>query len=202
MEFRTFLLIAATIFIVFLFMLGCTNDASHPKLSTLRRFFFNRVPSGIKWLLGPRIWGFFNWMKDYLFFSNNPLTAIFYCVLFPGAYMLYLTTVIIPFFEEIGWVNIVLGHIVILSAVASYLLTFLTGPGVVSRFNVEAQSLKYEKYFDEDLFPRGKACKTCRIPKFADQTPSLETLLSLRDLRAEGRPSLHLDQGLRGGEKL
>ena len=165
MELRFVFLISITIIGCFLFLLSCATESSHPFVLKLRNLIFQSMPSNLNRLLGPKVSHFFSMFKVYLFYSNNPLTAIFYCTLIPCCYYLYFTRIISPFASELGPINIVLGHIVLLLAVLSYILTMITDPGTITKQNVEKIVGKYDKFSNPHLFPVAKICSACQLPK-------------------------------------
>lgn len=165
MELRFVFLISITIIGCFLFLLSCATESSHPSVLKLKNLVFQSMPSSLNRFLGPKISHFFSMFRVYLCYSNNPLTAIFYCTLIPSCYYLYFTRIISPFADELGPINIILGHIVLSLAVLSYILTMVTDPGTITKQNVEESVRKYDKFSNPHLFPAEKICSACQLPK-------------------------------------
>lgn len=100
----------------------------------------------------------------YLINTNNPLTQIFYILLFPGCYTLFVFYLMIPNHGLYSIYDHLFGHPIVMFAFWSYYKTCVVNPGILTKSNFKYYKEKYKKYAEGSLF-RNEVCSTCNIPK-------------------------------------
>ena len=126
--------------------------------------FFERVGRLVRRLMGDRVMKGLGWLKHYVFKTNNPLTQIFYILLFPGLYVMFIFGLLIPYSNIYGFWHHFFGHGIVWGGFYTYYMACATDPGVITPENVKGYKAKYKKYEEGGLF-RTENCATCKTPK-------------------------------------
>lgn len=144
----SFLLILFTICCV----LNCLGSKGKNKYSITHLLLYTIPDTIIKIgnkLIGTRFGKKFHDILFYLFKTNNPLIMIFYLLISPGCYALFIGTIMIPYYHLISTWLLIIGNLNVVIGFYLYYLTCMTDPGTITFMNHKLYLKKYEDYMDE-----------------------------------------------------
>lgn len=72
---------------------------------------------------------------DYLFKQNNPVIMILYLFISPGCYLLFVFTVMVPYYAHLDHLLVWLGNFSVWVGVWLYYKTCVTDPGTITEEN-------------------------------------------------------------------
>lgn len=125
---------------------------------------FSKLGSIIASIIGPKPMQWFRKFKHYLINTNNPLTQIFYILLFPGAYTMFIFCLLIPYHVVYSIWDHLVGHSLVMFGFYMYYKTCVTNPGFITSSNAKFYVKKHIEYQEGSLF-RKENCSTCCVPK-------------------------------------
>ena len=149
-------------------VLYCIKPSPDSLYSKIRKAilydFFSKIGAVFGSIIGPKPLKWFRKFKHYLVNTNNPITQIFYILLFPGLYTLFIFKLLIPNFNIYPLFEHILGHSIVFFSFFMYYKTCSVDPGTVTKRNVKYYMQKHVKFQDGSLF-RKENCATCTTPK-------------------------------------
>lgn len=126
--------------------------------------FFEKIGSFLRMIFGNKLFKNLSWLKHYIINTNNPLTQIFYILLFPGIYVMFIFGLLIPYRNIYNFYHHFFGHGIVWLSFYIYYLTCTIDPGIITPENEKHYTKKYIKYHDGGLF-RKENCATCKTYK-------------------------------------
>lgn len=159
------LLIAGSI----LYVLYCMKPVGDGSMARFRTFMIYTLPNLLSKMgdriFGPRFSRSANSLKNYIFFSNNPIVMIFYMFVGPGSYLLYIYEIMIGYYGHYNPFHLITGNAMALYAFFMFYKTYATNPGVITLSNNKYYLEKYKTYEDGYIFKSNQICSTCKIIK-------------------------------------
>ena len=154
--------------VALLYLMYCLNPNIYKKRSFF--YYFTRIlPKQLK-QMGNRLFGNqfevkMNDLYEYIFNTNNSLIVIFYFVVSPGCYFLFVYEIMIPYFRHINKFILFMGNHNVWFGFWLYYKASTTDPGIITEENNHIYLKKYESYYDEGIYLRDQKCRTCQIVK-------------------------------------
>lgn len=166
--FNILLLYSCLIIASLFYLIYCISPHNQTRGKILG-FVFESIPKSLmkvgNFFFGRRFQQTISAIKDYLFFSNNSLIMIFYLCIAPGSYFLYVFVIMIPYYEIINKVNLILGNLIVWIGFYFYYKTCATDPGTITPENHFHYFRKYEKFIDDKIYYDNYFCRTCDFKK-------------------------------------
>lgn len=157
-----------TILSSLLCLLYCIKPKKNTSYAKIRKIIlydsFAKIGNIISSTIGPKPIQLIRSFKHYVVNTNNPITQIFYILLFPGAYTGFIFCLLIPYNHIYSIWDHIIGHSSVLISFFLYYKTCTVDPGIITKSNAYKYKKKYAAYAEGGLF-RSENCATCVTPK-------------------------------------
>lgn len=151
------------------YVLYCLKPVNNGPLADFRTFMLKTLPNTISRagdrVFGPRFTTSIVALNNYVFFTNNPIIMIFYVLVGPGSYLLYMHEIMIGYYGYFDPFHLLTGNTLAMFAFFMYYKTYATKPGRITVENEKAYSEKYKTHEDGYIFRSGEICTTCKVLK-------------------------------------
>lgn len=169
MLFNSLLFYYGMVLAALFYLLYCVNPNGTGILTKIRNFLLNdslnRLSRFCDKIFGPNFSKRATAVKDYIFFTNNSIVMIFYLVIGPGSYCLYIHQIMIKYYGFYNPIHLITGNAVGAWAFYMYYKAVVTDPGTITMDNHKDYVEKYKDYVDGFIFERKKLCTTCKTLK-------------------------------------
>lgn len=159
-----FALMAASVYLLY-----CVRPSMESPMGKIRQAVLNDFPKHFgafgDRILGPQFSRTLIRVRNYIFFSNNPLVMMFYISIITACYYLYIEKVFFEHAKYISMIDVVAGNMTAFMTFYFYFRTLRTPPVVVNSSNVKKLVDKYARFYDGTVYVEGKICQTCKIEK-------------------------------------
>jgi hypothetical protein len=176
----SFLSLILVLVLAIAYLLYCIRPAAGTNMAKVRHFALSQFPSKLGQfgdrLLGPWFSQTLTRVRNYLFFTNNPLVMYFYVVVVVGCYLLYIKKVFVEHAALIHTMDALAGNMTVFVTFYFFFKAVQTPATVVTATNAQSLVAKFQSYYDGTVFVEGATCQTCRVPKSTNQTRPIQTL--------------------------
>lgn len=164
--------LSALILVLFLaiaYILYCVRPAEGTFMGNVRHFALYALPSRVgvvgDRLLGPRFGKTLTTVRNYLFFTNNPLVMYFYIVVTGGCYFLYIKKILVEHSTLVSPLHSFCGNSMACLTFYFFYKAVRTPATTVTKANNAALVEKYRAFYDGTVFIPGNECPTCKVTK-------------------------------------